>query len=170
MPPTTERESQNNFKTVGLPPINSVWRQDSWDSRQEIFLQLNRCGHSPCVTSFLTRGRVFLLWIGLAFVKCTYLIYIMLLKILHCAQVFCQSRLCKADHVFLILCYNGSLITSTVVSVTTATYNSLMLSISGFALSYIANMFILMILYDFCLLPVQFCYIIVYIPKVESRV
>jgi hypothetical protein len=27
-----------------------------------------------------------------------------------------------------------------------------------------------MILYDFCLLPAQFCYIIVYIRKVESRV
>jgi hypothetical protein len=41
---------------------------------------------------------------------------------------------------------------------------------SGFALSYTANMFILMILYDVCLLPAQFCYMIVYIRKVESRV
>jgi hypothetical protein len=31
-------------------------------------------------------------------------------------------------------------------------------------------MFILMILYDFCLLPTQFCYMIVYIRRVESRV
>jgi hypothetical protein len=31
-------------------------------------------------------------------------------------------------------------------------------------------MFILMILYDFCLFPAQFCYITVYIRKVESRV
>jgi hypothetical protein len=31
-------------------------------------------------------------------------------------------------------------------------------------------MFILMICYDFCLLPAQFCYIIAYIQKVESRV
>jgi hypothetical protein len=29
---------------------------------------------------------------------------------------------------------------------------------SGFALSYTANMFILMIVYDFCLLPTQFCF------------
>jgi hypothetical protein len=41
---------------------------------------------------------------------------------------------------------------------------------SDFALSYIANIFILMILYDFCLLPSQFCYTIVYIRKVENRV
>jgi hypothetical protein len=33
----------------------------------------------------------------------------------------------------------------------------------GFALSYAANVFILMILYDFCLLPAQFCYMPVYI-------
>jgi hypothetical protein len=37
----------------------------------------------------------------------------------------------------------------------------------GFALPYAANMFILMILYDFCLLSAQFCYIILYIRKVE---
>jgi hypothetical protein len=39
----------------------------------------------------------------------------------------------------------------------------------GFALPYTANMFILMILYDFSLLPAQFCYIIVNIWKVENR-
>jgi hypothetical protein len=36
-----------------------------------------------------------------------------------------------------------------------------------FAFSYTVNMVILMILYDFCLLPEQFCYIIVYVRKVE---
>jgi hypothetical protein len=41
---------------------------------------------------------------------------------------------------------------------------------SDFALSYTANMFILMILYDFCLLSAHFCYTIVYIWKVESHV
>jgi hypothetical protein len=41
---------------------------------------------------------------------------------------------------------------------------------SGFALSCAANMFILMILYDFCLLPAQFYYMTVYIRKVESYV
>jgi hypothetical protein len=41
---------------------------------------------------------------------------------------------------------------------------------SGVTLSYIANMFIFMILYDFCLSPAHFCHIIVSIPKVESYV
>jgi hypothetical protein len=39
---------------------------------------------------------------------------------------------------------------------------------SSFALSYAVNMFILVILYDFYLSPAQFCYIIVYIRKVEK--
>jgi hypothetical protein len=41
---------------------------------------------------------------------------------------------------------------------------------SGFTLPYTANLFILMILHDFCLLPAQFCYIIVCIRKIESCV
>jgi hypothetical protein len=40
---------------------------------------------------------------------------------------------------------------------------------SGFALSYDTSMFILTILYDFCLLSAQFCYIIFYLLRVESR-
>jgi hypothetical protein len=43
-------------------------------------------------------------------------------------------------------------------------------SVSGFALSYAATLVILMILYDFCLLPAQFYYIIIYTWKVESCV
>jgi hypothetical protein len=54
--------------------------------------------------------------------------------------------------------------------VTTAKFKSLIFPMSGFALFYVANIIILMILYDFCLLPAQFCYTIVYIRKVESRV
>jgi hypothetical protein len=72
--------------------------------------------------------------------------------------------------VLRILCYNGILVTWTVVSLTTAKFKLLILSVSGFALFYTANMFILMILYDFWWLSASFCYIIVYIRKVESRV
>jgi hypothetical protein len=53
---------------------------------------------------------------------------------------------------------------------TTARFKPLVFSVSGFALSYIANMFILMILYDFCVSPAKFCYVIAYIGQVESRV
>jgi hypothetical protein len=41
---------------------------------------------------------------------------------------------------------------------TTAKFKPLISSMSGFTLSHTANMFILMILYDFCLLPAQFSY------------
>jgi hypothetical protein len=69
--------------------------------------------------------------------------------------------------VLYILCYNGSLVSWTVVSLTAAKFKPLM---SAFYLSYAANMFILMILCNFCLLPEQICYIIVYIGKTESGV
>jgi hypothetical protein len=71
-----------------------------------------------------------------------------------------------------ILCYNGSLVIWTVVSLTTAKFKPLIFPMSAFTFSYSANMFILMILYDLCLLPAQFCYtrIDVYIRKVQSHV
>jgi hypothetical protein len=72
--------------------------------------------------------------------------------------------------ILLVLCCNGSSVTWTVVSLTTVKFQLLIFSVSGFALSYTTNMFIIMILYDFSLLPAQFCYIIVYIRKVESLV
>jgi hypothetical protein len=52
-----------------------------------------------------------------------------------------------------ILCYNGSLVTLTVVSLTTAKFKPLIFSVFGFALSYAVNVFIRMSSYDFCLLP-----------------
>jgi hypothetical protein len=52
------RQSQSYFTTGGLPPISLSWRQAPWDSRPAIFFQLNTCGHSPHVTSSLTRGWV----------------------------------------------------------------------------------------------------------------
>jgi hypothetical protein len=47
---------------------------------------------------------------------------------------------------------------------------TLIFFMSGFALSYAVNMFILMILYDFWLLPAPFYYIIIYVRMVESSV
>jgi hypothetical protein len=72
--------------------------------------------------------------------------------LLHYTQVLCQYRLCRADHAYLTyLTDNGSLIVWTVVSLTTAKFKPLVFPMSGFALFYTANMFILVILYDFCL-------------------
>jgi hypothetical protein len=39
---------------------------------------------------------------------------------------------------------------------------------SGFALPYIADISITMILYDFCLFPAQLCYIIINAQNIES--
>jgi hypothetical protein len=57
-----------------------------------------------------------------------------------------------------------------IVSLTAAEFKPLIFSVSGFILSYAANMVILTIFNDLCLLPAQFCYIIVNIWKVESCV
>jgi hypothetical protein len=53
-----------------------------------------------------------------------------------------------------IVFYNCSLVTWTVVSLTTTKFRPLVFSMSCFALSYTTNMFIPMILYDFCLSPI----------------
>jgi hypothetical protein len=62
-----------------------------------------------------------------------------------------QAQYSRSCPIISSSCYNGSLVPWTVVS-------------------YAASMFILMILYNFFLLPAQFCYIIVYMRKVESCV
>jgi hypothetical protein len=108
------------------------------------------------------------------FVKCTYRTYSMLLK----NYCFCTTHKSSVSTgsgeqimpILHSLCYNGSLVTWTVVSLTISKFKPFMFSVSGFALSYTANMFILMILYDFCLFRAQFCYIIVYIWKLKSCV
>jgi hypothetical protein len=108
------------------------------------FLQLNPSGHSPYATSSLMRRWVCLLWTCLAFVKCTYCTYSMSLKLLTCAvhtSSLCQYRLCKASmSILVILCYNGSLVTWRVVSLTAAKFKPLIFSMSGFTLFYAANM------------------------------
>jgi hypothetical protein len=51
-----------------------------------------------------------------------------------------------------------------------AKFKPLTFSVSGFTLSFAVNIVILVILYDFCLSPAKFYYIIVYIRKVENCV
>jgi hypothetical protein len=101
------------------------------------------------------RGWICLLRISFAFVKCTYRTYSMLLNILPCAlhtsllsvQAL-QSRSCIS-----YLCHHGSLVTWMIVSLTAVKFKPLVISMSGFAYFYAVNVFILIILYDFCLLP-----------------
>jgi hypothetical protein len=159
-------KSQIYFTTGGLPPISSDRCQDHWDPRPETVFQLNHCGHSPYVTSSLTRRWVCFLWICLAFRQT---------HVSHIQHVIENSSFCTISKSSFstgfgeqiisslhIVCYNGSLFNWTAVSFTAAKVKPLIFSVSGFALSYTTTMFILMILYDFCLLPAQFCYVTVY--------
>jgi hypothetical protein len=106
------------------------------------------------------RGWVCLLWIYLAFRQ----VYVSHIQHVIENSSFYTTHKSSVSPGFVeqimpilrILCYNGSLITWTVVSLTAAKFKPLIFSMSGFALFYTANMFILMISYYFCLLPAQF--------------
>jgi hypothetical protein len=67
-----------------------------WVHDQRFSFRLNPCGHSPYVTSLLTRRLVCVLWICFAFVKCMYRTYSMLLKNLPCA-LYTSSLSVQAD-------------------------------------------------------------------------
>jgi hypothetical protein len=120
-----------------------------------IFLQLNPCSHSPNVTSSLTKRWAYLLWLCLAFRQ----VYVSHIQNAIENYSFWTTHKYSVSTGFTeqimpnlhILCYNGSLVTWTVVSLTTAKFRPLTFSMSGFAFSYTANTFILMILYEFCL-------------------
>jgi hypothetical protein len=66
--------------------------------------------------------------------------------------------------------YNGSLVTWTVICLTTAKFKPFIFRVLGFALSNGVNIFVIMILYDLCLLPALFCYVIIYKWDLESQV
>jgi hypothetical protein len=135
--------------------------------QRHFFYKLNLCCHSLYVTPFQMRRWVCLLWICLAFRQ--HVIENSSFCIMYKSSV--STGFGKQNMpIVCILCYNGSLVTWRVVSLTAAKFKPLIFSTSGFDLSYIANMFILMILYDFCLLPALFCYMVIYVWKVESGV
>jgi hypothetical protein len=169
----SQSQSQSYFTTGGLPPISSSWPQAPWGLWPYIFFSTEPLrSNSLCNTLSDEKMGLSLMnrfclssSVHIAHTTCYWKFFL-----LHYIQVLCQCRLCKADYACLITCYNGSLDTWTVLSLTTAKFVPLIFSMSGFTLSYTANMFILLILYDFCLLPAQYFCIIIYIWKVENRV
>jgi hypothetical protein len=64
---------------------------------------------------------------------------------------------------------NGSLVTWTVVCLTAAKFKSSVSFMSGLALSNIANILIILTLYDFCLLPAKFCCVVIYVRNIERH-
>jgi hypothetical protein len=119
--------------------ISLSWRQTPWGSRSEISF----CNWTLAVIILMQHP----LWredgfvsyeLASSFVKCTYCIYSMLLKILPCALYTNQSTVSTgfAKQIMSIirsLSYNGSLVTWTVVRLTAAKFNPLIFSTSGFA-------------------------------------
>jgi hypothetical protein len=102
-----------------------------------------------------------------AFLKRTYRVYGMVVSILPCALYTSpvsvqglQGRSCPSSlpHVTL----QRQLSRLAVVSLTASKLEPLKSTVFDLAVSYAANMFIHIILYDFSLLSAQFCYIIVY--------
>jgi hypothetical protein len=131
-----DSHSYSYFMTVSLLPISLSCLLAPWGSQPEFFFlppHLNPCGHSPYVTSFLTREWVCPLWICLAFCQ----VYVS-----HIQHVIENSPFCaiykslvspgfakQIMSVARILCYNGSLVTWTVVSLTTAKCKPLIFSV-----------------------------------------
>jgi hypothetical protein len=99
-------QEQSYFTTHCLPPFIESWPQSpcDWGLESLIFIYLFIYFSIETLQTPLTRQWVCLLWICLAFFKCTYhniacyWKFVLLWKI----QVLSQSRLYKADHVYLI--------------------------------------------------------------------
>jgi hypothetical protein len=95
-------------------------------------LLISRCQAAAAGAKSLdARIRLFALWIGLDFIKCTYRTYNMLLKIppriIHTWPVRVNPR--QITSILLILCYNDSLVTWTVISLAAAKFQPLILSL-----------------------------------------
>jgi hypothetical protein len=123
---------------------SSFWRQalEAEDHRCSFFFffQLNPYGHSPYVTTSLTRGWVCLLWICLAF-RQVYVSHIQRVTENVCFCTVCKSPLNRGFAkqimpILRILCYNGSLVTWMDIRLTTTKFKPLIFPMSGFALSY----------------------------------
>jgi hypothetical protein len=65
--------------------------------------------------------------------------------------------------------HSGILLTWMIVCLTTAKHECLKFSLSGFTFSHVAYICSFMILYDLCLLPAQFRYVIINIQYLEIQ-
>jgi hypothetical protein len=82
-------------------------------------------------------------------------------------QGLCLSRFSTIDHALLLI--GPATATRTVVRLTAAKFKPLIFLVSGFALSNVENVFILMILYGVCLLPIYSRYIMYVSLKAMSK-
>jgi hypothetical protein len=79
-------------------------------------------------------------------------------------QGLCQSGLSTADYaVFLVVfAITAVVVTWKVLCLTAAEFKHLIFSVTGFALSNGANIFVFMLFSDFCMLPASFYCVIIY--------
>jgi hypothetical protein len=91
-------------------------------------------------------------------------------KYIQYIQALFQSRLGTADYALLTssLGYHDNLDTCTVIHMTAAKFKPLIISVSGFTLSNVANILIFMIFDGLCLLPAWFRYAIINVRNLES--
>jgi hypothetical protein len=124
--------------------------------------QLHAC---CCGALSLTRGRVFHLPVSqLAAISLFSLCTIYILHVIKCTYVHVciyniykplsvQALYSRSCPIISLSCYNGSLVPWTVACLTAAKSKPLIFLVSGFALYNVANIYIFIILYDFCLFP-----------------
>jgi hypothetical protein len=116
-------QSQTYFTTDGLPPISLSWQVPRGSPPEISFLQLNPCGNSPYVISLDET-------MGLSLMNRLCLCQMYVSRILYVIDNSWYCTIHKASlstgfakiimPVLPILCYNGSLVTGTVVSLTAA--------------------------------------------------
>jgi hypothetical protein len=96
-------QSQSYFTTGGLTPISSSWAPSLLRPTTKDFFQLNPYGHSPYITSCLTRGWVCLMNVLglLSSVLIPHVVCYWNFFPLRYVQVLCQSSICKADHAYI---------------------------------------------------------------------
>jgi hypothetical protein len=152
---STELVHQNYFTTCGLPPISSFCRQ-SLETHDQSFFAIEPLGqYFLCnILSYERLCLSFLHRLGLSQVYVWHIYHVIATSSNIYRSYVSPGFWKQIMPISLISCYNGGLVTWTVISFTTAKFKPLLFSMSAFALSYAANMFILVILYDFCLLPV----------------
>jgi hypothetical protein len=124
-------QSQSYFTTGGLPPVSLFWSQAPWDSRPEIIFQLNPCGHSSYVIFSLTRRWLCLLYLAFLQAYISHIEHVIENSFLHTAYKSSDSTgfAKQIMPILSILCYNGSLVTWTFVSLVTAKFKSHIFSV-----------------------------------------
>jgi hypothetical protein len=78
-----------------------------------------------------------------------------------CTYQACQSGHCASDNTY------GSLDTWTIICLTATKLEPFVFPMLGFLFAYVSDIYIVLNLYNFCLLPTYFCYVIVNVWNLE---